>query len=1036
MQKGNGMKKRVQALVLVLTMTLGSFMDSGVSYDRSVKAASNKTTAKELSNPTISADESLVTWDCIWFGNYYQSDASGKEKEPIKWRILSVDGKDAFLFADGAVEMGSFCEKDEDEDKIPTDNLNWGISTIRSYLNGYAGTENILKTDYSKDNLLAGAFTDKEQNAIMTTTVTADKNPQKSSDQGADTKDKLYLLSAAEASNKEYGFINDAARRFYNTNAYVHAGGKGTTPVGVTAEIGYAWWTRTMGGEYSQQYIYAVASELYGNFHIDGCYAASPGFCIRPAMHLDLEKAAGMWSYAGTVNSDGSKEELNGTKPVVSAVPKESIAPNQSIAPSDSAKPIATAIPTPKITLGPTSAAEPTNHPIAEATSTPQSYTNGNTLPIMNITIDETKGAISDMNNDNDKKAKCYGNIYFTIPSSYQSEYGSLGIENGQALSMQIKGRGNASWHTDKKPYKIKLDEKADLFGMGSSKHWVLIANAYEFTYMKNKTLFDLAEKMGLKYSSQSIFVDVVMNGKYLGNYLLCEQIRVGKTRVNIDDLEEDKEMTGTDITGGYLVNLDSYTSMDAINYRTKIGKSYGFESPSFEDGLNASNQAQYDYITDYLQRLEDSVYAENFLNEKGEHFSELMDVDSFVNYFLLQFFSDNFDAFHNSTYMYKERDGKLYWGPVWDFDHSMSGEETTSTSVIDNMSRYMVKQLLANPEVAKRVNERYQELRSTLVALYANNGYIDQTATSIRTSVKNDMTALQPMYKKNYDFDDELEEWKEWMEARIQFMDTYLPTLIQKHYTVTFQADNGSKNQQIYVLQNATLGFVETPKKENAEFAGWYYTKDGQELECTSHTIVSRDITVTAKWKEKEDEKNDTECYVTLNPQSGKIKGMETLGEDSIIDMTIPAGTAIRMNMKAVRAGYAFKGWYTKATGGTKVSSTKEIKVTKDITYYAQWSKITVPQVKKVSCKNVKGKKAKISYGKVASVKGYEIVYSNNSKLKNAKKNTQTALTYTMEKLTKGKIYYVKVRAYKVDSTGKKIYGKYSKVKKVKIVK
>ena len=706
----------------------------------------------------------------------------------------------------------------------------------------------------------------------------------------------------------------------------------------------------------------------------------------------------------------------------------------------------------PTVTKVPTVTNVPTKAPEGE-------YSNEETLPILYINIDESKGTIADMNNDNDHNTKCYGSISFSIPEKYQSQYGKLGIENGQELALDhIKGRGNATWHCDKKPYKIKLKEKSDFFGMGSNKHWVLLTNSYEFTYMKNKMLYDLADTIGLKYSPQSVYVDVVMNGEYLGNYLLCEQIRAGKSRVAIDDLEEEKEFNDSTITGGYLVNLDSYASMDPVHYITqKEHRAYTFESPKFEDlldkegKLSATAQKQYDYITDYLQRMEDAVYSPTFVNEQGERYSELMDVDSFVDYFLIQFFSDNFDAFTNSTYMYKERKGKLYWGPVWDFDHSMNQKDGTSTSVVDNNGRYMVKQILSDPYVAKKVVERYKEIKNTLTDLYASGGYIDKMAERIKVSRENDMTRWQNTYKKYYQFDDEIENWKYWMKDRIKFMDTYLPTLVGEYYTVTFTEDE--KSTVVPAAKNATVE-LPVPQKEGAEFEGWFATVNGQEIDFTKTTLVTTDMTVTAKWKEQQEENQNSgntenekqpqtetqkKTYdVVLKGQGGNITGREFSGKYSSVTIPVEENDSIFMNYKAEKKGYEFTGWYTKPSKGNRVSSREKLIVSADITLYAQWKKVSVPKAKISSVKNLKGRKISVIFKKVSGSKGYEVSYATQKNFKNAKKKnvSVSAKNYTITKASKGKTYYIKVRAYKKDSTGKKIYGKYSDVKKIKISK
>ena len=137
-------------------------------------------------------------------------------------------------------------------------------------------------------------------------------------------------------------------------------------------------------------------------------------------------------------------------------------------------------------------------------------------------------------------------------------------------------------------------------------------------------------------------------------------------------------------------------------------------------------------------------------------------------------------------------------------------------------------------------------------------------------------------------------------------------------------------------------------------------------------------------------------------------------------------------------RKGYTFKGWYTAKTGGQKVTSATKVDLTKDQTLYAQWTKVKAPgKLKKGSTlKNIKGRKMAVSFKKVSGANGYEIIYSTSAKFKNSKKTTTASLKKTIKSLKKGKTYYVKVCAYKTDSLGYKVYGKYSPAKKIKIKK
>lgn len=135
-------------------------------------------------------------------------------------------------------------------------------------------------------------------------------------------------------------------------------------------------------------------------------------------------------------------------------------------------------------------------------------------------------------------------------------------------------------------------------------------------------------------------------------------------------------------------------------------------------------------------------------------------------------------------------------------------------------------------------------------------------------------------------------------------------------------------------------------------------------------------------------------------------------------------------------RKGYTFKGWYTDSKFKTKITTVKA-STKKNITVYAKWSKVKVSKATIKSAKNSSSKKIKLTLKKVSGAKGYEIRYTTDKKFKKSvKKVTSKKTTKTITKLKKGKTYYIKVRAYKLDSKGKKVYGKYSKVKKVTVTK
>lgn len=262
--------KRLLAKLLALVMVL-SLCEITLGQSTPAKAAVS------LQNPTTDGN-GVTTWDCIYFGNYYQSNSS--TKEPIKWRVLSVNGNDAFLLADQTLDAKPYNEKFTD--------VTWATCTLRAWLNG---------------TFLNTAFTSAEQAAIRNTTVVNEDNPYYGTEGGENTTDKVYLLSIAEASNTAYGFngefdTSSNTREAKNT-AYAKECGASTATSAEYEGNGW-WWLRSPG--YNSDFASDVDSigcgVDYGHSVYDDNYA------VRPALHLNLSSST-LWSYAGKVTSEG-----------------------------------------------------------------------------------------------------------------------------------------------------------------------------------------------------------------------------------------------------------------------------------------------------------------------------------------------------------------------------------------------------------------------------------------------------------------------------------------------------------------------------------------------------------------------------------------------------------------------------------------------------------------------------------------------------------------------------------------------------------
>lgn len=325
----------------------------------------------------------------------------------------------------------------------------------------------------------------------------------------------------------------------------------------------------------------------------------------------------------------------------------------------------------------------------------------------------------------------------------------------------QIKARGNSTFaHTDKKSYQIKLAEKSDLLGNGESvKTWVLLANYFDATLMHDKLLKDLATELGMPYVASCDWVNLYYDGEYRGVYLLSEKNALNSTSVNITDLEalyeQRNENYGTDmttasgtnkygqsfayttglidpddLTGGYLLEVN-HSSWDEVNgFKTKKNVGVNLKSPEY------SGEAALQYISEYYQEFEDAVYATdedgNYTGVNpttGKSFDEYVDMDSLVKTFLLQELAVNPDGFISSLYFYKDANGKMYAGPIWDQDMTFgTGWAKYLAPDVNYQYHYLAEALIQIPKFRDAVNEYYNDTFAPEVESWlSSNGLISE---------------------------------------------------------------------------------------------------------------------------------------------------------------------------------------------------------------------------------------------------------------------------------------------------------------------
>ena len=470
-------------------------------------------------------------------------------------------------------------------------------------------------------------------------------------------------------------------------------------------------------------------------------------------------------------------------------------------------------------------------------------------IPKISVYIDETAegyATIEEMNNDFFHEAKCTGTMDIDIPEGYYCDYTDKTPETLHDIPLNyIRGRGNSTWgQADKKPYKIKLDEKLDLFGMGENKEWALLASRYDASMLRNRCAFYLGEEMGLAFTPQCVPVEFYMNDEYLGCYLLSETVDIGGSRVDIEELSpEDNEEP--EISGGYLFSLmcEEYLSQEpaANAIKTDNGVIFVAKDPSFDPADGEISEEQKAYLKEYLQKTEDEIMS------NSQNIGQYLDLQSAADYWWIQEFVQNEDGFiTTSSYLYKDRNGKLYFGPLWDFDSSWDYffYEPRSTEGFNFTSMPWIDYMRANNTDFQRIlKERYEVLDATLEEMVKDNGEIDRLAEENREAWEKDHEKWGYYDRIECDripdsderasmtYDDIVGVYKNWINERRAWIRDHYDEITNVYCDVTFETEDGEVFEE---LKNVRLDRTVPnppaygPAKEDYVFVDWQSKDSG----------------------------------------------------------------------------------------------------------------------------------------------------------------------------------------------------------------
>lgn len=321
----------------------------------------------------------------------------------------------------------------------------------------------------------------------------------------------------------------------------------------------------------------------------------------------------------------------------------------------------------------------------------------------------------------------------------------------------EIRGRGNSTWEYDKKPYRLKLNTSSEILGLPAARNWVLLANYLDPSLMCNSVAMRIGQDLGVEYTNTTIPVDLTINGRYRGSYVLTQQIEEHENRVNIG-------------SQGYLLELDTYFDEDYQFHSANYDLPVMIKAPKLE------HTGEIDPIKADFEQFETLIRRDDFPNN---NYGDYFDIDAFARYILVYFITGNGEVNHpKSTYIHKKPNGKFTFGPIWDFDWAYGYESSGSHFNDADEPQFwngnakgtvFFKRLFEDPAVQAAfklhwTNYKTSDLNNLLV-------YIDEYADWIRKSKARD----ERIWNRGKDFETEVNRMKVYIQNRAKYIDSFV---------------------------------------------------------------------------------------------------------------------------------------------------------------------------------------------------------------------------------------------------------------------
>lgn len=368
-----------------------------------------------------------------------------------------------------------------------------------------------------------------------------------------------------------------------------------------------------------------------------------------------------------------------------------------------------------------------------------------------------------------------------------------------------IEIRGSSSQQFPKKQYGFETkdaqgkDLDVSLLNMPEEADWILSASYSDKTLMRNVLAYKLANDMG-RYASRTQFCEVVLNGDYHGVYMLMEKIKRDKNRVNISKMEP-TDISGDALTGGYIIKIDKLEGSDTDGwYSTFLPYPgawqriyYQYDTPKLEDLA----PEQISYIKNFVFTFENLMTKPEYADPQNGY-AQYIDIDSFVDYFILNEISRNVDGYRLSTFMHKDRDskgGKLKMGPAWDYDLAFGNADYYNGAMLADWQvdfrvqsdgfqiPFWWQKLMQDSTFTSRVYARWRALRTNVLEISRVHAYLDSMAAYIDEAQKRNFarwpilgTYVWPNAFIGQTYAEELNYLKEWLNLRTLWMEARIP--------------------------------------------------------------------------------------------------------------------------------------------------------------------------------------------------------------------------------------------------------------------